>query len=206
MTEQTTVSFTLKQLKVIETALEAYTRMKAGQFKIAIQNVFPAVEFNSSLCDSIETLHTMVAKQGSFGDHKHSNAQTLSIMNPLIGDGQIAYEIKQTICQYLSVLANDGFFNDSFCKYDDPLKLTDEPLPVIHGWSKDKIVEITCDETNRNIHKHVQVGDFEKAWEYIIAFLDANKELGNSYTKTTRVKEGCEDVYEVVLYKPYRVK
>ena len=78
---------------------------------------------------------------------------------------RIAYEIKKTIEEYLSVKNNNGFYG-STVNFHGPLKASDEPLPIILEHKNYKDYKLNKRQSAK-INKFYAVKDFKKMWEYV---------------------------------------
>ena len=145
----TTIQLTDNQLRTIQSALETYYRLRSGQIGMALEEVYPDKMLSWDEKDTMERL----VKQMVFPlptnvpddiiKHRpglHAN-EAFGIGQKALGDANLAYELYGTIRQYLAVKRNDGWFgcNTSF---DDPVKVTEEPLPVIEGFTKTKLFPV----------------------------------------------------------------
>lgn len=143
----TTITFTPAQLDTVEKALEVYCRMRLGQFHTAFDTAFSdkiigwnAREGIHKICRDLLTnvdggpLFPMPLN-GSYG-----------VGCKEIGDGQIAYEVSQSITQYKAIKENDGYFSDKFStRFNDPLMLSGEPEIEIAGFNKYVDIELSDD-------------------------------------------------------------
>ena len=157
----TTITFTDKHLLVIEQALEVYNRLRLGQIKIALDEAFPDKHLDYDAGNALEKevrkviFPELTDSRASYGVGQHK------------GNGEIAYEIRQTLRQYISVKNNDGYFDHSFRNFDDPLKLSEEPLPIIEGFDKSKTFVIKGKKTNDRLHTLIEAKDFTQLWKEI---------------------------------------
>ena len=94
---------------------------------------------------------------------------SFGISNKQVKDGDIAYEIRQTIRQFLSLKRNNGFF-EWFTNFDDPLKVSDEPLPIIEKFQKGKSFLINDDKLKVCVKKK----KWKEAWEIVDDFMKTN--------------------------------
>jgi hypothetical protein len=85
-----------------------------------------------------------------------------------IPDAGIAYEIRQTIRQYLAVTKNDGFFEPTYRSYDDPLPVSDIKLPIIEGFDTTKDFHIT----DLEILESYITDDMEEFWCKVCVYFD----------------------------------
>lgn len=128
----TTVKLSDKHLRVIETALEAYARAHLGQFGLMIDEMFPINDLSHEDRSEIEKL----LKSGIMPELKSGYHGIYS--KDVHDNAKVAFEIRQSIRQYLAVKNNDGYFNPMFVTYDDPPLVSKEPLPEIVDFVKHK--------------------------------------------------------------------
>lgn len=153
-----TVKLTDKHLAVINTALEVYYRLKSGQINIALDEAF-----NYSIDrEELDNIEKIIRKN----THKDlpSNA-AYGFNSPEIGGARIAYEIKKTIEEYLSVKNNNGFYG-STVNFHGPLKASDEPLPVILEHKSYKDYKLNKRQSSK-VNKLINQKKFTQMWEYI---------------------------------------
>lgn len=153
-----TVKLTDKHLAVINTALEVYYRLKSGQINIALDEAFS----HSIDREELNYIEKTIRK------NTHKNlpiSAAYGFNSPEIGDARIAYEIKKTIEEYLSVKNNNGFYG-STVNFHGPLKASDEPLPVILEHKGYKDYKLNKRQSSK-INKLYASKDFKKMWEYV---------------------------------------
>lgn len=122
------IQLTEKHLRVIETACEAFTRMRLGQIDYALDEIFPKIdrEDRKQITDFVRIrLFPNLQQNASYG-----------IGQKEVEWGNEAYEIRQTIRQFLAVKRNNGYFEPMCVTTDDPLKVSNEPLPIIPEFKK----------------------------------------------------------------------
>lgn len=131
----TKISFTPAQLKVLEKALEVYGRLRLGQFSTALDTAFSGqisyenrdIIHKTARAFAInykgESIFPFVSPDCSFG-----------VGQKEIGDGQLAYEVGQTVRQYLAVTENDGYWKSSHTGFHDALFYSGEPKINIEGF------------------------------------------------------------------------
>lgn len=114
------IEITDEQAAVISLACEVLSRIYTGQMGCAVATLFPMSEPDE--WDLIDYVFHRIKKDGETIHHPntHENAK-------------IAYDIHQAIRQNLKIRENGGKRNPSKVWYDDPLKTSRQPLPVIEG-------------------------------------------------------------------------
>lgn len=105
---KTTITFEDEHLAVLATALEVLSRMRMGQFKIALEQAFP-IESSRLGWDSVSECEA-VLKSKYFPDFVGNSNP--GIMNERVGpSGHLAYEMKCVIDQWRALKCSDGWFN-----------------------------------------------------------------------------------------------
>jgi hypothetical protein len=241
--QMTDISFTEAHLRVMEQALEVYTRLRLGQFDYALDEAFPDAclghnerqELHKHLRSVIFPEPPRLAYDGhgghydqygnTYNENKELNSaieyemkyflerankmgiagglnSSYGIGNKKVGDGSLAYEIRQTIRQYLAVKRNDGYFEHMYVTYDDPCKVTDEPLPIIKGFTKEKIFVVKNKRINDRLDKiYAKLPvDYPKMWELV----EKNCGLPDNI-ESSRRRLNCNiltNQWELILEKP----
>lgn len=123
-----------------------------------------------------------------------------------IYDGNLAYEIRQTIRQYLTVKSNDGFFNYMNVSFDDPLKVTEEPLPVIEGFEKSKTFVVEDSKINNQLNKlfKEKKPNWQKMWELVENNCQNHENIESSHRQINFNKDAKK--WELILEKPIKKK
>jgi hypothetical protein len=157
----TTVKLSDKHLRVIETALEAYARAHLGQFGTMIDEIFPANKLAWENRDEIEKfLKARLMSELNSGYHGiHSKA--------VRDDAKIAFEIRQSIRQYLAVKNNDGYFDHTFVTYDDPPLASKEPLPEIVDFVKHKDFVIDDPKIVKKLDRLFNQKKYKEMWDIV---------------------------------------
>ncbi len=124
-----TVKLSDKHMGVINTALEVYYRLKAGQVGIALDVAYDhKLQYNDR--EQIEKLVKDKALPELYDGYYVYNSEQ-------IGAARIAYEIESVFRRYLAVKGNGGYFKFER-DFHAPLKVSNEPLPEIEGFSEYK--------------------------------------------------------------------
>jgi hypothetical protein len=125
------------------------------------------------------------------------------ICNEKVGNGRLAYEIRQTIRQYLAVKKNDGYFEHMFVSYDDPLKITREPLPIIEGFVKEKVFVVEDAKINKQLDQLFGQGTDAK-WPKMWKLIEENCGLPDDIESSRRRLNFNEETnkWELILEKP----
>jgi hypothetical protein len=154
-----TVKLTDNHLRVINTALETYFRLKTGQIDIALDYAYD-FKIDRQQVDAIGALikSIVMPEIASRGSSYGFNA-------PQIGDGRIAYEIKKTFEEVLAVKNNDGYYGYTV-DFHGPLKASDEPLPEVVDFKN--YIDYQLDKKqSKKVNKFFATKDFDAMWEYI---------------------------------------
>lgn len=109
-----------------------------------------------------------------------------------VGDGQIAYEVYQTLRQYNAVTLNGGLF-DHYTSTQDPLNWSGVNLPEIQGFEKYKDYHFNKAES-RKLHKFCEKKDYPAAWKYIDAVLRPKYKIPRGDSAKIQWKENYCDV------------
>lgn len=132
-----------EQLGIVQTALEAYSRMKMGQIGYGIMEIFP-----STYPETTRSIEGFVRNVINYEDVQRGREPTFpsdsnaswGYGHEKSGDGSEAFVIMQAVRQFLAVKRNDGYFDPSFVTYDDPMTFgrEDKHIPEIEGFIKYK--------------------------------------------------------------------
>ena len=111
---QTTITFQDHHLTVLMAALEAFQRAKIGQFKTALENIFPIESYRLGY-DALQECEDLL-KSKYFPEYgRHAGP---GICNEKVGkDTHLAYEMYKVIEQYRSLRQSDGWFKMG-CNFD----------------------------------------------------------------------------------------
>lgn len=241
----TDISFTEAHLRVIEQALEVFTRLRLGQFDYAIEEAFPDANLS---WDERQGIHKFlrgiimpeppILRYDGHGGYKDQYGNcygedgtpdkdpdwemknfleraknnslaggglnsSYGIGNKKAGNGSLAYEIRQTIRQYLAVKHNDGYFEYMFVTYDDPCKVTGEPLPIIKGFTKEKTFVVEDPEINKvlnKIFKRKSMNKWPEMWRLVEVSCGLPDNIESSVRRLNFNKESKK--WELILGKP----
>lgn len=176
--EKYSLRLTKPQMGVISRALEVFERAQMGQFKIALENIFDYEtdnEYRKKLktlnWDEYNSLENIIKTTVFTSD---SNAQQLDHYFGITSSSEsakIAYEIEKTIRQFLAVERDGGYWGNDWSRtYDDPLKLSKEPLPEIVEFKKYKDYPIPQKHHSelRELHSD---GKFSEMWDIVEEYI-----------------------------------
>lgn len=190
------IELTEKQAQIVQMALEIYSRMRMGQFGIALDEAFMDKSLHWDEREQVETY-----LKSKFFPELSKNSYYGITSDKTGKDAGIAYEIRQTIRQYMAVKRNDGCY-DWTNDYDDPLKVSEEPLPTIEGFVKWKEVPVPK-KIQRDVIDFYTNKKYKEMWDLIIPTLKykgARYEL--IYSNVYEDKEGPS----VRIHRPEKIK
>ena len=153
-----TVKLSDKHLAVISNALEVYYRLKSGQVGIALDTAY---DYKLSW-EQKEVVEKQI-KLMLFPE-LHSNA-AYGFNSDKIGDAKVAYEVKKTFEEFLSVKNNDGCWGTG-TNFRGPLKASDEPFPDILDFKKYKDYPLNKTQSKK-INKFYEKKEFDLMWDFI---------------------------------------
>jgi hypothetical protein len=208
MSKTTTITFTDKHLTVIQAALEAYSRARMGQFGDWLDETFREHLIHWDTRQEIEyfirdKFAQMAVKDGKPADYYfplERNASWGILQSEKVGNGQLAYEVYQTLRQYTAVTQNGGSF-DHYTSTRDPLNYSGEPLPEIDGFVKYKDFYLPKKEGDEVKYLYEK----EKYSEMWAVIKGVEKELGIPRGDKTQVKF-TEDQTFLRVHKPQKVE
>lgn len=183
-----TVKLSDKHLQTINSALEVYYRLKAGQIGIALDEAYPGVLDYDARQDIEGKVHREIFPELTRGSGYSFNS-------PKLGDARIAYEIKKTFEEYLSVKNNDGYYGFGR-SFDGPLKASHEPLPVVLEHKNYKDFPLNQRESFK-LRKFIDSRDWDGAWTYVKSVL-IDLPRGDS----SEIKEADMGIYFIRITKP----
>jgi hypothetical protein len=160
------LKLTKNQIAVVCRALEAFERAQLGQFKMALEQIFefePDKEYRRNLKEvswdeynSLEQmLKTFIFNRESGTQQNHSYFGSES--------AKIAYEIDKVIAQFLTVEQNDGYWQSAYRSFDEPLDLSQEPIPEVSEFKKYKDFPIPKKHWDE-LRKLYAEGDLTPMW------------------------------------------
>ncbi len=184
-----TVKLSDTHISVIELALETLLRLKLGQVKTALDTAYGFGLADWDKLDAIERLVKLSYDKKTFCNVSGSDETA-----------NIAYEIRQVFRQYLAVKNNNGFFG-STVDFHDPLKSSNEPLPIIDNYKPYKDICLTQKQSEK-IRK-LQVVDAHKMWNYIDSITRSKCSLG---TQTDIFEDPATQKLVIRFHKPEKPK
>lgn len=178
------IRLTKNQLSVVRRALEAFERAQLGQFKMTLEQIFefePDKEYRKNLKEvgwdeynaMEQMLKTLIFNRESGIQQNHSYFGITGASE----SAKVAYEIQKVIDQFLYVEQNDGYWG-LFRTCDDPLDISQEPIPEIVEFKKYKDYLIPEKEWKkiRDLFKKKEVN---KLWELIEKYIPDNIDRGS---------------------------
>jgi len=160
------IQFSPEHLPVLEKALEIYTRLRLGQIGIALEmsmdEIHPRFKFEEIDILAKKALFPGLSSNSSYG-----------IGSPKVGDGQIAYEVRKVLENFLSVKRNRGFWG-SGVNFNEPLSYSGIPFPKVEGFKKYMDFKIPP-KVAALASKHFKKGEYETAWNEIDKWKKSSK-------------------------------
>ena len=196
---KTTITFDDQHLPVLMKALEAYERFKLGQ----VDYFLDILSDNDIGYEDRQEIHRLVRSK-MFPKLEHS--QSYGIGNKEVGDGQIAYEIRKVLDNYISVKRNGGYWGNGTNFYE-PLKYSEVELPKVHGFKTyiDFRIDYRYDD---KLAKYLNNKDFQSAWKLIDKWKTetTNEQLLaiKSYEKAEIVREKDCHIFYYRVHKPQK--
>lgn len=135
MEQPVTITFDVRHLPVLRRALDCYTRLRAGQIGIALDEVYADKRVRGDRPSEYDDPIERLVREGYFPELKHPGSSH-GVGRYGYG-GEEAYEISATLRQFLAYLRNDGFVGDGVDYYKS-LAYSGVPMPVIHGFTTKK--------------------------------------------------------------------
>lgn len=201
---------TEEQLSTVQTALEAYSRMKMGQIGYGMMEIFP-----STYPETTRSIEGFVRNVINYEDVQRGREPTFpsdsnaswGYGHQKAGDGSEAFVIMQAIRQFLAVNRNDGYFDPSFVTYDDPMTFGREGkhVPEIEGFIKYKDYYLDSPDKNKEavkLFKDQNYGELHEKY-FNKEFTDSKNVRGEKYQ--IMIDRFEENVY-LRVYKPYKIK
>ncbi len=207
------LELTEKQAAVVMQALEAFSRASMGQFKYALQEMFPHIPLNYADGEELEhlirqRLNLIALEKGKDPYFPIESDTSWGIyQQDKCHNGSIAWPIYQALRQYLAVKRNDGYFDWSFVTYDDPADCGGEPAPTIEACVKYKDFPLYCIGEDRfNAFKaNMRLMKRRHAWDMIDRdFPDLPK--GDAKEIIPVKKQGIIVRYDIRIHKPQKPK
>jgi hypothetical protein len=159
------ITLSESQSQVIIAALEAFTRFRINQPKIALEQIFPKdcheLGWNkmNELCRPIQ--------EAFFPDHPGNGGP--SICSERAGkEAHLAYEIQKTIQQYLALKKSGGWFGSATDFDGATLNPSGEPPPKIEGLEEMQYMDFCIPEECQDT-VYVLIGNksYKKFWEIV---------------------------------------
>ena len=156
---------TEEHLRVMQSALDAYTRLHLGQFDMALDDVF----FLSDRMDT-ETLRRLRGIYFKGTDIEHNINSSYGIYHKdTHKSAKVSCELYQTIRQYLAVENNDGYFG-WMCPFDSPDEISGEEHPSIEGFKTYQDIIIDDPKYKQlydNWNTNKKESNLTKLWNYV---------------------------------------
>lgn len=175
--EKYSLRLTKNQLSVVRRALEVFERAQLGQFKISLEQIFqfePDKEYRKNLKEvgrdeynaMEQLLKTVIFNRESGAQQSHSYFGITGTSE----SAKISYEIDKVIDQFLAVERNGGYWETMHRCYDDPLDLSQEPIPEIVEFKKYKDYPIPKEHWDK-LRKLWAHGDLNSMWDIVKPYI-----------------------------------
>lgn len=170
MKQTYSLKLTKNQMAVICRALEAFERAQLGQFKISLEQTFEFEsdkEYRKNLKEvSWDEYNALEQMMKALIFNKESNIQqnhSYFGINGASESAKIAYETQKVIGQFLAVEQNNGYWQSTYRSFDEPLDLSQEPIPEVEEFKKYKDFPIPKKHWDE-LRKLYAVGDLTSMW------------------------------------------
>ena len=185
--EKYSLRLTKPQMGIISRALEIFERAQMGQFKIALEQIFEYErdnEYRKNLktpnWDEYNALENIIKTTIFASDNTAQRPNSYFGITGSSESAKIAYEIEKTIGQFLAVEREDGYWGDGWGRqYDDPLKLSKEPLPEVVEFKKYKDYPIPQKHYKKLRELHCGK-KFSKMWDVVDEYIPKDIKAGGS--------------------------
>lgn len=164
------LKLTKNQMGVICRALEAFERAQLGQFKMTLEQIFEYEsdkEYRKNLKEvSWDEYNSLEQMMKTFIFNRESGVQQNHRYFGITGaseSAKIAYETNKVIGQFLSVEQNDGYWQSAYRSFDEPLGLSQEPIPEVAEFKKYKDFPIPKKHWDE-LRKLYDEGDLTSMW------------------------------------------
>lgn len=150
---------------VILAALEAFTRFRINQPKVALEQIFPKECYElgwnkmNELCRPIQ--------ETFFPDHPGNGGP--SICSERAGkEAHLAYEIQKTIQQYVALKKSGGWFGSTVDFDGNLLNPSGLPPPKIEGLEEMQYMDFCIPEEYQDAaHVFVETKDYKRLWHVV---------------------------------------
>lgn len=150
--------------------IESYYEDKYGIYEVRKikEDYFDSLMSNVTSLNYLRHYYNFLCRIPRTGEEPfplETNASWGILQSEKVGDGQLAYEIYQTIRQYTAVKQNGGLF-DIYTSTRDPLNCSGVSLPEIEGFVtyRDYFFNKT---DSKKLHKFCQKKDWAGAFKFI---------------------------------------
>lgn len=195
--KKVTIQFDEEHLNTLVTAMEVYSRLRAGQIKFA----FDAAHSDKGLTyedgETIESFVRAIVFRKDEMISKNRNA-SYGVGCKEMKDGTVAWEIKKVIEQYQHYQRNDGCRRICDVSGDGPMQVSDVPVPKILNFEPSKTFDVPK-KAHNILDKAYEKQDWETMWATVdLAFKDKTLPKGNS-SKIEKVN----NKWVVIVKEPY---
>lgn len=198
------ITLSEEHVKVILSALEAFSRMRIGQFRVALEEVFPKECWDLGW-DKMQELERPL--KAVFFPNDPPNGGP-GICSEQAGDGRIAYEIQKTIQQYRALKKSGGWFGSGYDFDGNLLNPSGLPPPKIEGLEEMQYMDFLVPEEYQDaVHVFMELKDYKRLWHAIDKALPNlprgdKAEIIVKYIKETPNRIDYKDSTYVRVHKP----
>ena len=201
--KKVSIEFDEKHLSTLSTALEVYSRLRAGQIKFALDNVFWDKSLTYEDGEVLESfVRTIVFREDKFLIENRNGYYGVGCEK--LKDGTVAWEIKKVIDQYNHYQRNDGFRRICDVSGDGAMQISEVPVPKIidsNGYWKPQKSFIIPKRYQKYIDASMKIEKYSDVWSVVDK---AFKKNPLPRGKASRI-EKYDGSFYVVVEEPYKL-
>jgi len=201
--KKVSIEFDEKHLSTLSTALEVYSRLRAGQIKFALDNAFWDKSLTYEDGEVLESfVRTIVFREDKFLIENRNGYYGVGCEK--LKDGTVAWEIKKVIDQYNHYQRNDGFRRICDVSGDGAMQISEVPVPKIidsNGYWKPQKSFIIPKRYQKYIDASMKIEKYSDVWSVVDK---AFKKNPLPRGKTSRI-EKYDGSFYVVVEEPYKL-
>jgi hypothetical protein len=192
------IEFDEEHLVTLATALETYSRLRAGQIKFAFDTVYWDKELTYYDGENIESFVRAIVFNKDELLSQNRNA-SYGVGCKEMKDGTVAWEIKKTIEQYQHYQRNDGHRRICDVSGDGPMQFSQVPVPKILNFDPSKTFDIPK-KAYDILNKAYDKKDWETMWATVeLAFKNKPLPKGTS----SKIEKQEDGKWVVIIKEPY---
>lgn len=194
------IQFDEEHLGTLVSALETYSRLRAGQIKLAFDTVYWDKELTYHDVETIENFVRAIVFNKDELLSQNRNA-SYGVGCEEMRDGTVAWEIKKTIEQYQHYQRNDGYRRVCDVSGDGPMQFSHVPVPKIVDFNPSKTFDVPK-KAYDILNKAYDKKDWETMWATIeLAFKNTPLPKG----KSSKIEKQENDKWVIIVEEPYIV-